>query len=85
MLDGREEYTIHMPNGEDFSVLMNFSNQEGTLLLTIGKNVYTPVYTGNNIESSTFIVYLRESGYYNVVIDANKHKGSYSIDWSVAG
>lgn len=57
-------------------------NQEGSLSITIGKNGDTPVYTGNDVESSTFTVYLREAGDYKVVITANKHKGSYSLDWS---
>lgn len=41
-----------------------------------------PVYTGNDIESSTFTVYLRESGDYNIIIDANDHEGRYSLEWS---
>lgn len=81
-LDGTEEYTIHVPDGKTYAVLINILNQEGSLSITIGKNGDTPVYTGNDVESSTFTVYLRETGDYKVVITANKHKGSYSLDWS---
>ena len=62
--------------------LISILNQNGSLSLTIGKSGNTPVYTGNDIESSSFTVYLRESGDYSVIIDANNHEGSYSLDWS---
>lgn len=82
LLDGREQYTIHVPEGEELAVLISISNQDGSLSLTIGESDHTPVYTGNDIESSAFTVYLRESGNYSVIIDANNHKGSYSLEWS---
>ena len=82
LLDGREQYTIHVPDGEEFAVFVSISNQDGSLSLTIGESDHTPVFTGNDIESSTFTVYLRESGDYSVIIDANNHKGSYSLEWS---
>ena len=84
LLDGREQYTIHVSDGEELAVLISILNQNGSLSLTIGKSGSTPVYTGNDIESSTFTVYLRESGDYSVIIDANNHEGSYSLDWSTA-
>ena len=84
LLDGKEQYTIHVSDGEELAVLISILNQNGSLSLTIGKSGSTPVYTGNDIESSSFTVYLRESGDYSVVIDANKHEGSYSLDWSAA-
>lgn len=82
LLDGREQYTIHVPEGEELAVLISISNQDGSLSLTIGESDHTPVYTGNDIESSAFTVYLRESGNYSVIIDANNLKGSYSLEWS---
>ena len=82
LLDGREQYTIHVSDGEELAVLISILNQNGSLSLTIGKSGSTPVYTGNDIESSSFTVYLRESGDYSVVIDANNHEGSYSLEWS---
>lgn len=80
LLDGREQYTIHVSDGEGLAVLISILNQDGSLSLTIGKNGHAPVYTGNDIESSTFTVYLRESGDYSVIIDANNHEGSYSLE-----
>lgn len=84
LLDGREQYTIHVSDGEELAVLISILNQNGSLSLTIGKNGSTPVYTGNDIESSSFTVYLRESGDYSVIIEANNHEGSYSLDWSAS-
>ena len=81
LLDGREQYTIHVPDGEELAVRVSILNQNGSLSLTIGKRDSTPVYTGNDMESRTFTVYLRESGDYSVIIDANDHEGSYSLDW----
>ena len=81
LLDGREQYTIHVPDGEELAVRVSILNQNGSLSLTIGKRDHTPVYTGNDMESGTFTVYLRESGDYSVIIDANDHEGSYSLDW----
>ena len=81
LLDGREQYTIHVSDGEELAVRVSFLNQNGSLSLTIGKRDHTPVYTGNDMESGTFTVYLRESGDYSVIIDANDHEGSYSLDW----
>ena len=81
LLDGREQYTIHVSDGEELAVRVSILNQNGSLSLTIGKRDSTPVYTGNDMESGTFIVYLRESGDYSVIIDANDHEGSYSLDW----
>ena len=81
LLDGREQYTIHVPDGEELAVRVSILNQNGSLSLTIGKRDYTPVYTGNDMESGTFTVYLRESGDYSVIIDANNHEGSYSLEW----
>ena len=81
LLDGREQYTIHVPDGEEFAVRVSVLNRSGSISLTIGKRDSTPVYTGNDMESSTFTVYLRESGDYSVIIDASNHEGSYSLDW----
>lgn len=81
LLDGREQYTIHVSDGEELAVRVSILNQNGSLSLTIGKRDSTPVYTGNDMESGTFTVYLRESGDYSVIIDANNHEGSYSLDW----
>ena len=81
LLDGREQYTIHVSDGEELAVRVSILNQNGSLSLTIGKRGHAPVYTGKDMESSTFIVYLRESGDYSVIIDANDHEGSYSLDW----
>lgn len=81
LLDGREQYTIHVPDGEELAVRVSVLNRSGSLSLTIGKKDNEPVYTGNDMESGTFTVYLRESGDYSVIIDANNHEGSYSLDW----
>ena len=81
LLDGREQYTIHVPDGEELAVRVSILNQNGSLSLTIGKRDHTPVYTGNDMESGTFTVYLRESGDYSVTIDADNHEGSYALDW----
>ena len=81
-LDGREQYTIHVPDGEELAVRVSILNQNGSLSLTIGKRDHAPVYTGNVMESGTFTVYLRESGDYSVTVDTNSHEGSYSLDWS---
>lgn len=82
LLDGREQYTIHVPDGEELAVRVSVLNRSGSISLTIGKRDHTPVYIGNDMESSTFTVYLRESGDYSVIIDANNHEGSYSLEWS---
>ena len=82
LLDGREQYTIHVSDGEELAVRVSILTQTGSLSLTIGKRDSTPVYTGNDMESGTFTVYLRESGDYSVIIDANNHEGSYSLEWS---
>ena len=81
LLDGREQYTIHVPDGEELAVRVSILNQNGSVSLTIGKKDNEPVYTGNDMESGTFTVYLRESGDYSVIIDANNHEGSYSLEW----
>ena len=81
LLDGRERYTIHVPDGEDLAVRVSILNQNGSVSLTIGKKDTEPVYTGNDMESGTFTVYLRESGDYSVIIYANNHEGSYSLEW----
>ena len=82
LLDGREQYTIHVSDGEELAVRVSVLNRSGSLSLTIWKRDHTPVYTGNDMESSTFTVYLRESGDYSVIIDADNHEGSYSLEWS---
>ena len=81
LLDGREQYTIHVPDGEEYAVRVSILNKNGSISLTIGEKDNEPVYTGNDIESGTFTVYLRESGDYSVTIDAKSHEGSYSLDW----
>ena len=81
LLDGREQYTIHVPDGEELAVRVSILTQNGSLSLTIEQRDHAPVYTGKDMESGTFTVYLRESGDYSVIIDANNHEGSYSLDW----
>ena len=81
LLDGREQYTIHVSDGEELAVRVSVLNQNGSISLTIGKRDHTPVYTGNDMESGTFTVYLRDGGDYSVIIDANNHEGSYSLNW----
>lgn len=38
LLDGREQYTIHVSDGEELAVLISILNQNGSLSLTIGKS-----------------------------------------------
>ena len=82
LLDGREQYTIHVSDGEELAVRVSVLNRSGSISLTIGKRDHTPVYTGNDMESGTFTVYLRDGGDYSVIIDADNHEGSYSLEWS---
>ena len=82
LLDGREQYTIHVPDGEEYAVRVSILNKNGFISLTIGKKDNEPVYAGNDMESGAFTVYLRDGGDYSVTIDAKSNEGSYSLDWS---
>lgn len=78
--NGTKVYTIDAKE-EHLAVKVDIVSDSGELAVTIAKGGETPAYTGNQIPTSSFTVYLSDPGKYTVTITAQKHAGSYSFDW----
>lgn len=78
--NGTKVYTIDAKE-EKLAVKVDIVSDSGDLAITIAKDGEAPAYTGNQIPTSSFTVYLAEPGRYTVTVTANAHTGSYSFDW----
>lgn len=78
--NGTKVYTINAKE-ENLAVKVDIQSDSGDLAITIAKDGEAPAYTGNQIPTSSFTVYLKEPGKYTVTVTAQKHCGSFSLDW----
>lgn len=79
--NGTKEYELRVPRDGTLAVRVEIETDGGALSVTIARDGCEPVYTGNEIPTGSFTVYLKEAGTYTVQIRAKNHAGGFSFDW----
>lgn len=83
--DGKKESEepIHVAKGEEVVVKVDILTQDGSITVYIAPESDPKDYVleSHDIATSQFTVTLSEEGDYLLRIEADDHKGSYSIDW----
>jgi uncharacterized cupredoxin-like copper-binding protein len=83
--DGKKmaEEPIHVAKGEEVVVKVDIVTEDGSITVYIAPESDPKDYVleSHDIATSQFTVTLSEEGDYLLRIEADDHKGSYSIDW----
>lgn len=83
--DGRKQAgePIHVTPGEEVVVKVNVVTEGGSLTVYIAPESDPKDYVleSHDLPTSQFTVTLSEEGEYLLLIEADDHKGSYSIEW----
>ena len=77
---GTKARTVNLDDGE-LSIEVAVVTESGSLDLTITDTNGKNYYTGTDMETSAFIVRLDSPGKYVITLNADNHKGSYSVSW----
>ena len=79
-LNDKKSYTITVGEGERVAVEIEIVSESGSLALSIGRVGFPLDYSGNNLETGSFTVYLNEAGTYDMVFLAKDHAGSFKAE-----
>jgi len=81
---GIREHDIYVAAGKTVEVQVDVTTQDGTLHLSIVNEDGdgSAAYTGQALETGSFTVTLTEPGNYKATVQAEKHQGGYTLDWS---
>lgn len=77
MMNTSESHSIMMEAGDDF--LVDFDVESGRMDVLIKAPSGATGYKGNEIETASFKVTAKETGLYEIVLDAKRFKGSVSF------
>ena len=80
-LNARKRYSVVVGDGEKVAVEIEIVSKGGSLALTIGRVGFPADYSGNNLETGSFTVYLKEAGTYDMVFLAKDHEGSFKAEY----
>lgn len=81
-LSGKETYSLTVKEDSPLNLHVKTTTEDGSLKITVGQTGKAPVYEGNeNSPAKEFTINLKEPGKYKIVLEASKHKGSYSFSW----
>ncbi len=83
-LNERKSYTIVVGEGERTAVEIEIVSKSGNLSLTIGRIGYAADYSGHDLETGSFTVYLNEAGTYDMIFLAKDHEGSFKAEYYVS-
>lgn len=79
LFSGEKSLTITANGDLPLAVKVSVTSQSGSIYMSIFKTGSEPVYTGNDIPSGNFTVYINEEGVYTVLVKADNHRGGFSI------
>lgn len=80
-LNDRKSYTIEVGEGERVAVGIEIVSESGSLALSVGRVGFPLDYSGNNLETGSFTVYLNEAGTYDMIFSAKDHVGSFRAEY----
>lgn len=80
-LNAKKNYEIAVGEGERVAVEIEIVSKGGSLALTIGRVGFPADYSGNNLETGSFTVYLNEAGTYDMIFLAKDHAGSFKAEY----
>jgi len=79
LFTGTREYTCKVKSNAKIAVQVDIVTEDGNLSLVIAKEGDEPAYTGQDLSTSSFTVYLTDPGNYTIRFKGEKHKGSYAV------
>ena len=77
--NGSRVFREKFEKGDVISVTVN--TKKGKLSIRIEQENQEPIYSGNITQDFSFKVNVDEGGSYNVKLNAEDHKGSFSLTW----
>lgn len=80
-LNARKRYSVVVGDGEKVAVEIEIVSKGGSLALSIGRVGFPLDYSGNNLETGSFTVYLNEAGTYDMIFSAKDHAGSFKAEY----
>ncbi len=79
---GNKKATFEVKSGETKKVNVSVVTDKGELSIKITNEDGKTFYQGDEMSTSDFDVILDEEGKYTVNVQADKHSGSYNINWN---
>lgn len=81
--NGTKVYRLDVPEGDTKEVYVDIKTTSGKLDVSIIKDNKDKesVYTGNDMQTSSFMIKLKGGIDYTIILKGRKHKGSYSFSW----
>lgn len=79
---GYKKTFITVKSGETKKVNVSVVTKKGDISLKITNDDGKVFYEGDKMNTSDFIVNLDEAGKYTIKVEAEKHSGSFDINWN---
>ena len=76
-MNGTDLHTLELREGDTLQI--EFETGKGELYMEIKAPDGTAIYRGNGEETTEFVVNIRESGVYTVVVEARRAKGTIHV------
>ena len=80
-LDGSKAMTVTLDDTMAAEFTVAIATDSGSLSLSITGADGTEYYTGNELPTSDFTVRADKSGPYEIRIEADHHRGSFTVSW----
>ncbi len=81
LFSGTKSRKITVEKDKPVDVSCEIETERGSLDISITDEAGNSSYTGQDLETNSFIVTLTEEGTYTVVVKAKNHKGGFNISW----
>ncbi len=78
---GQKATTLSLKENESIDVEIDIVTKGGKISLSIVNEDSKSIYKGIDIPTSAFSVTLNEKGKYEITVNGEKHKGSFSVFW----
>ena len=79
---GYKKTFITIKSGETKKVNVSVVTKKGDISLKITNKDGKVFYQGDKMDTSNFVVKLDEPGKYTIKVEAEKHSGSFDINWN---
>lgn len=81
LFSGTKTRRITVEKDKPVNVACEIETKGGSLDLSITDKDGNSSYTGQDLDTSSFVVTLEEEGNYDLLIKTKSHKGSFHVSW----